>query len=766
MTYIWKQKTLNTSLFKNLSTTIKDNLTCTIASVRDYGIKNIHDFNSFINNNLNDLQYPDIIPNINEIVDIFTNPPETVYIFGDYDVDGTFSSFMLKNILYSGGCKDVNFYISHRKTDGYGLNKKSIWNFLDVIESKPVGMVVFLDCGTNSKEEIAILKEKHNNPYVVVIDHHIVDEENFASNADVIINNRLAENVPPYSTGGLIYQIAKKLDGKLKFNPDKLLPYAAITTIADVSPLYGDNRIIVANGLKQMNAVKNHGLIELMRVSGVDPENCSVEDVSFKLGPRINANGRIEHAKKVINLLNEKNEDEAFGLALEMDALNENRKKLQKKMVEYATKEIGDNLQKQSILIYNDKWEIGIVGIVASKLTDKYSVPSLVFGNHDNKIKGSARSVKGINIKEVMDKVSYIFETYGGHEMAAGATLKEEYAKEAHNIFNKAIVEYKEQNNIKEEPIEYDILLKTNTFKTINDDFCDKIQKFGPFGQENKKILFRTNNIKCKSINEWGSGSGAFVAFDGLDFDCFIYESNAKEKLQDKTIDILFEIGENFKDDKKWAIIISKVKESTYTPEPIKENTAQKNLNTEELKEIMENTKYYAGIGSRSTPDDIQDLMTKIAEHFKVKGYVLRSGGAEGADSAFEKGAGDQKEIFLPWPNFQDNKSIYDGENWKYKKIHLKLAEKHHPNFQYLKYAVKRLMIRNSAQIIGKDSQDTPSQFVVCYTKDGKASGGTGQAIRLAQSIGIPVYNLYDKEIQEKFKKELQEKGRSSLPLP
>ena len=153
--------------------------------------------------------------------------------------------------------------------------------------------------------------------------------------------------------------------------------------------------------------------------------------------------------------------------------------------------------------------------------------------------------------------------------------------------------------------------------------------------------------------------------------------------------------------------------------------------------------RYYAGIGSRETPNDILSLMTAIAEHLRDNDWVLRSGGAKGADSAFEIGANDKKEIFLPWPNFNGNQSLFDGKNFVYKKEHIILAKDFHPNFNNLNQAAKKFMIRNSAQIIGKSKEDTCSSFVICWTKNGKFSGGTGQALRIAESLNIRIYNLY-----------------------
>ena len=353
-----------------------------------------------------------------------------------------------------------------------------------------------------------------------------------------------------------MYQFVRNFDEKLA---NKLLPYAAITTISDVSNLNYENRIIVANGLKQFNQIKNIGLKELMAISEIDDKNCSVTDVSFKLAPRINANGRIKHAEIVLQLLDVKNDDDAFKLALEIDGINKKRKELQSKMSNQAFEQLID-FNGVGIALYNKNWKPGIVGIVASKVSEKYRVPTIIFGQNEDKIKGSARSVNGINVKEIMDTIEHVFEQYGGHEMAAGATLKEEYATIIHEVFNEAVKNYKEKNGITNAIMYYDIKLKHETFFKINDSFCNSLDRFKPFGSGNEPFTFLVENIHCEKVKEWGSGNGAFLTIEGLDMDCFFYENNASEKLYNKNFDMLFQINENFKDDVQWALIVKDYK--------------------------------------------------------------------------------------------------------------------------------------------------------------------------------------------------------------
>jgi single-stranded-DNA-specific exonuclease len=296
-------------------------------------------------------------------------------------------------------------------------------------------------------------------------------------------------------------------------------------------------------------------LKELIKVSAIDPCNCTVQDVGFRIAPRINANGRVSKAELALDLLHCEDEDEAFEIAIKIDALNEKRKIHQKKIFNEALSKIKNQENKHGILVYDEKWKSGVVGIVASKLVEKFEMPALVFGGEGNGIKGSGRSVDGINIKTVLDSISHLFSRYGGHEMAVGASLKNDLLSQAIVEFDKAVCDYKKNNKIEGRVVEYDIKLKLETFKKIDDKFCNNIYKFYPFGQGNKNIMFRVDGVKCESVKEWKSGTGGFADIDGLNMDCFIYGENSSN-IEGQTIDILFQIEKNFKDDEEWAIAI------------------------------------------------------------------------------------------------------------------------------------------------------------------------------------------------------------------
>jgi single-stranded-DNA-specific exonuclease len=322
----------------------------------------------------------------------------------------------------------------------------------------------------------------------------------------------------------------------------------------------GNNRTIVANGLKMVNKCKEPGLHALFEVCKVDVSTCSTVDIGFKIGPRINANGRMENAMIVSDLLESTSHSEAMKLAVKIDMTNNNRRETQKGIFEEALEYLKMHEPKNSILIYNEDWNPGVVGIVASKLMDIYNVPTIVFGGSKGNYKGSARSLAKINVKQIMDDISYIFDHHGGHEMAAGAQLNKEYTDTAWDIFDKQVQIYKEEQDIHVVPLDYDATLPLSIFSKIDENFCDKVYMLAPFGMGNETPVFRVNNVHIDKVFQWKSNSGGFVIAEGLEFDIFVYMQDSKEKLEEKYIDILFEIGENFKDGHRWALVIKEFK--------------------------------------------------------------------------------------------------------------------------------------------------------------------------------------------------------------
>lgn len=552
---IWKQKEIDKKIFDTFVASGKSPLASAIIATRKVKIDDADKLKAFISPNIRQIEDSSNIYGLSGMAEIiFKNKYSSVAIFGDYDVDGIFSTFMLGEILKACGTKSIIPIIPDRMKDGYGLNDKSVKTICKRVKDCKIDAVFFLDCGTNSKEYVDIIKKKIGNPDVLIVDHHIVDKDSFSSNATAIVNHRMGDRSSAYCTAALVYFLSKEMQ-KFGINmTEDMLPYAAIGSIADVSDLDINNRIIVYNGLKRLKKIKNVGIGELIKVCGIDAENCKVEDISFKLAPRINANGRVDRAEFALELLHCEDEEEAFQKSIKIDSLNDARKKHQKRIFSEALEQIDDNPNRESVLVYNKNWKSGVVGIVASKLVEKFGVPALVFGGEDE-IKGSGRSVGEINIKEVMDIVPHLFVRYGGHEMAAGASLNRESLKTAAEDFDKAVSEYKKKHKIHGVVIEYDIKLKNSTFRKIDNSFCQNIHKFEPFGQGNENILFRVNDVYCKSVKEWGSGSGGFVEIEGLKMDCFVYEQNSS-KLSDTKLDILFQIERNFKDDEDWAVVI------------------------------------------------------------------------------------------------------------------------------------------------------------------------------------------------------------------
>lgn len=555
----WQQKKINKTLYNCLIKSGKSPLASMLVSSRNFNVNNSAELNKYLNATSDDIEDPYLIPDMTKFRSFFNKNklPENVVVFGDYDVDGTISTFMMRKCLREIGVQKVQGFTPDRARDGYGLNENSLKNFIKEFKDQKIDMIILMDCGTNSSKEIDGLKDSFKNVKVLVVDHHLLDENNCLHNCDAILSNRLKGSTgTPYCTGGLAYQFVRALTDEYKINPDHYIIYGAITTIADLVEFDGNNRTIVANGLKQASKSKEPGLHALFEVCKVDPKKCSTVDVGFRIGPRINANGRMENAMIVADLLESKNRDDAIKLALKIDITNNTRRETQKEIYEEAVTRLIDNPPKNSILIYDSSWNPGVVGIVASKLMDLYCVPTIVFGGNKGNYKGSARSLAGINVKEIMDNISYIFDHHGGHEMAAGAQLNKDYAEQAQEIFDEAVQEYKDKHGIQVVTLEYDVVLPVDLFKKIDDKFCNKVNMLAPFGMGNEAPIFRVNGLKIDKVFQWKSNSGGFVSVDGMDFDIFVYIKDSKENLEGKTIDLLFEIGENFKDNKDWALVV------------------------------------------------------------------------------------------------------------------------------------------------------------------------------------------------------------------
>lgn len=404
--------------------------------------RNIKEATKFTSANYNDLTHPHSLKGIKEAADLFCNTVKNkgkIAVLGDFDADGIISTTLIKELCNVFEV-DCNVFIPSRLEHGYGLNSKSIETIKEKFNPKP-DLLFIVDCGTSNEQEIKQIHEWSANTKIIIIDHHEVNYDNLSKSADILINWHL-DNSEETCAGGEVFQFIRAIRWLTKkVDPVEFLSLSAISILADVSPIIGNNRIIVKNGLKEyaLKHVTSSGLNALLKSAGLSGESLTQEDVSFKIAPRINAVGRLMQAEIVHHLLIEQNPTVSESMALKLNEHNEERKRIQKKITKEAESMVQENIDSypHGILIYNEKWQIGLVGLIAAKLSEMFNKPTLVFGGNNNIIKGSGRSINNINLKKILDSCSDLFDNYGGHSMAVGATLKASRIKDANEVFNR-----------------------------------------------------------------------------------------------------------------------------------------------------------------------------------------------------------------------------------------------------------------------------------------------------------------------------------------
>jgi len=416
-------------------------------------------------------------------------------LIGDYDCDGVTSSAMIKSLckVFDTNCK---IFLPDRFKHGYGLNPKTIKAFKEFVGAPP-DLLFVLDCGSNNEKEVLELKE-FGVKKIIIIDHHIIDQSKVSNSADALITWHLSDDHCEMCTCGEVYQFIRGIRCLTKkIDPIEFLTYAAIGTLGDISPIIGDNRIIVKNGLNPqvLNRMTTQGvsaLISQCKVYG----NMSQEDISFKVVPKINAAGRLKTPDMALGVLVESD----YAVAEEMaDALIEcnNERKFVQRRIELDAVEMAKadaEKFKHGIAVHNPEWNIGVVGIVASKLVETYGRPCLVMGSYDGVIKGSGRSVEGINLKEILDIISDSFISYGGHSAAAGVTVKEDKIGSFSDDFNKACEEYYKKNSYPKVIRYYDAEL---SIEKVNDKIGDQLlNNLYPYcDQKNPEPIFKLSDV-------------------------------------------------------------------------------------------------------------------------------------------------------------------------------------------------------------------------------------------------------------------------------
>lgn len=464
-------------------------------------VVNDEDVRIFITPTRDDFHDPFLFKGMNVAVERIIkaiNNKEKILIYGDYDVDGITSTTVLKKYLMDRGIS-VDTYIPNRLHEGYGLNK----NAIDTIKERNIDLIITVDCGISAIEEVDYAVSLGMD--VIVTDHHEVGEK--LPNALAVIDAKRKDNTYPFRSlagVGVVFKLIQALSIKLEIKPEEYLKYldlVCVGTISDIVPLEGENRTIAKLGLMLIKVTRNLGLRELIKSSGY--KEIDSNTISFGVAPRINACGRMGHEEEALKLFLAEDLESATKITKELNEYNTLRQSTEKAIYEEAVQEIDRNHldEKNSIVLGGKGWHHGVIGIVSSKVTDKYYKPSILLSFEDNIAKGSGRSVPGFDLYEGLTKCEDLLEKYGGHSMAVGLTLKKENLEN----FKERFEQIAKEKNIKElVPIIYiDDELK---LKDINMDLVKSISILEPFGEANKVPLFLIRNLKIDSIRALSEG--------------------------------------------------------------------------------------------------------------------------------------------------------------------------------------------------------------------------------------------------------------------
>ncbi len=458
----------------------------------------------FLNPSLDDLGDPELLPDYasarNEILRA-KDSGELIFVHGDYDVDGVTSAAILDRFLKKIGC-NVHTHVPHRTKEGYGINMALVH------EAKEKGAKLFLtcDCGIGAHDQVEAARA--HGMRVVVTDHHELKET--LPNAQAVVNPHRSDSKYPFSAlsgAGVVFRLCEGIAREFDSNSvssyrRNYLDLAALGTIADVMPLVDDNRIIAKFGLERLSETKKKGIVALKEISEIKGRVASY-DVGFKLGPRLNAAGRIDDAALALQLLLSEEPTDAMRLAMELDRHNTDRRMVQDQMIDEAVALVESMTSlPNAILIFKEDWHPGVVGIVAGKLKEKFNRPAFVgcIDPESGKGKASGRSIPGLNLATMIQNYPSIVSG-GGHAMAAGIAFELEKVDTIHMAFNQYVAQLLKPEDfipaieltavVEEDEVDYAVL--------------EELEKLQPFGMANPRPVFYSSGITISSCRSMGS---------------------------------------------------------------------------------------------------------------------------------------------------------------------------------------------------------------------------------------------------------------------
>ena len=485
-------------------------------------IRTFEDAKAFFRPRLADLHDPFLMKDMDKAVERLHQAierQEKVLIYGDYDVDGTTSVSMLYLFL-KDKIKDLDFYIPDRYSEGYGISPKSI----EFAADNNFKLVIVIDCGIKAIEKIAYACTRHLD--YIICDHHNPGDR--LPDAVAVLDPKRPDCTYPFKdlSGcgvGFKFLLAycTKYDEPIPKLYD-LLDLVVVSIASDIVPVVGENRVLAYYGLKKLNSNPSVGLKTLINNSGISGTEISINDIVFKIGPRLNAAGRIEHGKKSVELLICEDEAEANAMGDEINSFNEIRKSLDRDITQEALDMLHNNEEQKSkfsTVLYNRDWHKGVVGIVASRLTDVFYRPTVILTESNGLATGSARSVQGFDLYEAIDYCSDLLESYGGHMYAAGLTLKIENVKKFMNRFEEFVV----ANITKGQQIQNIDVDARLQLSDITPKLMRLLKQFEPFGPHNMMPVFMTEDV-------FDAGTSRIVGKNGEHLKLDLAEPNGSSK--------------------------------------------------------------------------------------------------------------------------------------------------------------------------------------------------------------------------------------------
>ncbi|MBO5780127.1 MAG: single-stranded-DNA-specific exonuclease RecJ [Muribaculaceae bacterium] len=459
------------------------------------GVEGVEDAERFFNPSLNDLLDPFLMPQMDLAVRRLNKAmgsKEKIMVYGDYDVDGTTAVALVYKYLQNF-YSSIDYYIPTRDDDGYGISERVI----DEFAQQGVKLVIILDCGIKAIEEIKYAKTLGID--FIICDHHVPDDE--LPPAAAILNPKLEDSTYPYhdlSGCGVGYKFMQAFaisNGIDQADLQAMLDLVAVSIAADIVPMTGENRIMSYHGLRRLNSNPNMGLRAIIRICNLSGREITISDVIFKIGPRINASGRMQSGQEAVDLLVARDANDAYEKAKAIDQYNKDRKELDKRITDEASALLAErdesHSDKKAIVIYNKNWHRGIIGIVASRLTELYYKPAVVLTQSNGLATGSSRSVQGFDIYKAIDTTRDLLENFGGHTYAVGLSLKEENIPEFTRRFEQYVAENITKSQLTPQ-IDIDTYL---TFADITPRLIGLLKKFNPFGPGNQKPVFCTRGV-------------------------------------------------------------------------------------------------------------------------------------------------------------------------------------------------------------------------------------------------------------------------------